>query len=479
MTLETGVKMGPPKINRRASRKSKSSWRKNIDMTEEEAVLDNERFEERMGGSFAKRETKDLFVLDQEGTDKHQQPEKKEKKFKCWQHLELLPGAADPLAKSRRTSTGPVKDKTNKFAKEKKEKKQTEEAKSYLSSRAKSLKKKALEEESIDNDRNKRTKFDFDLWDQEDKKDADMENEWVTHETKTHIDQRSRKFKTKKVRNQKPLTLVPNIEVPHSGQSYNPTLEDHQDLLWKAAYVEIQKEKEERRLDMALTAMYPNQEDAPTQQSYMQEMSAGIPELGGKVEESEEESSEEEDEGYSKKERKPKTTKQKRDKKLRLEKERQAAKEKKERIEMAKIVSIKTYKKEFKAMDKKEAENSAKSIDIAIEKLKGPARLGQYKFQPNEIEIKLSEELSGSLRKLKPEGSILADRYKSLQKRRIIEPRVKVKRAKGLRKKVLVRHRKMGFEAEEANIKNKLKQQERKKANMKSSRKRNAKITLL
>jgi hypothetical protein len=39
MTLETKVNMGPPKINRKASRKLKSSWRKNIDITEEETAL--------------------------------------------------------------------------------------------------------------------------------------------------------------------------------------------------------------------------------------------------------------------------------------------------------------------------------------------------------------------------------------------------------------------------------------------------------
>jgi nucleolar protein 53 len=477
MTLETGVKMGPPKINRRASRKLKGSWRKNIDMTEEESVLENDRFEERMGGSFAKRETKDLFIMDEQGTDNHQVPEKKEKKFKCWMNLEGLPGA--PALRSKKHRTGPVKDKTNKITKAKREKKQFEEAKAEIASRAKVLEEKARIDESIHE--SKRTKFDFDLWDQEEKKDGNMENEWVTNETKVHTDLWSRKFKTKKVRNKKPLTLVPNVEVPHSGQSYNPTLEDHQDLLWKAAYVEIKKEKEERRLHMSLTAMFPNQEDAPTQKSYIQEMSACICELGGKVEESdndEEASEEEEDEGYSKKEKQPKTTKQRRDKKLRLQAEEAAAKEKKERIEMAKIVSIKTYKKEFKARDKKEVERRARAIDIAIEKLKGPAKIGQYKFEPNQIEIKLSEELSGNLRKLKPEGSLLADRYKSLQKRRIIEPRVKVTRQKGLTKKVLIRHRKMGHEAEEAKIKNKLKMQHKKKAIMKGSRKRNAKITL-
>jgi len=51
--------------------------------------------------------------------------------------------------------------------------------------------------------------------------------------------------------------------------------------------------------------------------------------------------------------------------------------------------------------------------------------------------LKLSDELEGSLRLLKPEGHILEDRFKSLQKRNIIEPRVKAKRVVKYRPKVI------------------------------------------
>ena len=64
--------------------------------------------------------------------------------------------------------------------------------------------------------------------------------------------------------------------------------------------------------------------------------------------------------------------------------------------------------------------------------------------------FQLSEELTGSLKSLKPEGNLLIDRFKSMQKRNIIETRVKQKIVKNKRKRKLVvkRNYKMGFEWE-------------------------------
>lgn len=44
-------------------------------------------------------------------------------------------------------------------------------------------------------------------------------------------------------------------------------------------------------------------------------------------------------------------------------------------------------------------------------------RLSNVKFSPQDIELKLSSEIEGSLRQLKPEAGLLTDRYKSFQKR--------------------------------------------------------------
>nr|KAF6411140.1 NOP53 ribosome biogenesis factor [Rousettus aegyptiacus] len=52
-----------------------------------------------------------------------------------------------------------------------------------------------------------------------------------------------------------------------------------------------------------------------------------------------------------------------------------------------------------------------------------PRRLGRLKYQAPDIDVQLSSELPDSLRTLKPEGNILRDRFKSFQRRNMIEPR--------------------------------------------------------
>ncbi|NWZ59822.1 NOP53 protein, partial [Haliaeetus albicilla] len=56
-----------------------------------------------------------------------------------------------------------------------------------------------------------------------------------------------------------------------------------------------------------------------------------------------------------------------------------------------------------------------------------PRRLGPLKYEDPSLEVQLSDELAESLRTLKPEGSVLRDRFKSLQKRSLIEPRERAK----------------------------------------------------
>ncbi|KFO26266.1 Glioma tumor suppressor candidate region gene 2 protein [Fukomys damarensis] len=49
------------------------------------------------------------------------------------------------------------------------------------------------------------------------------------------------------------------------------------------------------------------------------------------------------------------------------------------------------------------------------------------RYQAPDIDVQLSAERSGSLRTLKPEGNILQDRFKSFQRRNMIEPRERAK----------------------------------------------------
>ncbi|XP_014748990.1 PREDICTED: glioma tumor suppressor candidate region gene 2 protein [Sturnus vulgaris] len=56
-----------------------------------------------------------------------------------------------------------------------------------------------------------------------------------------------------------------------------------------------------------------------------------------------------------------------------------------------------------------------------------PRRLGRKRYEEPDPEVQLSEELPESLRSLRPEGNVLRDRFKSLQRRNLIEPRDRAK----------------------------------------------------
>lgn len=58
------IKAEPPKRNKKASKKSKKSWRKNTDITEVEDFLEDQRLEERLGGPFSDKKDGELFLVD-------------------------------------------------------------------------------------------------------------------------------------------------------------------------------------------------------------------------------------------------------------------------------------------------------------------------------------------------------------------------------------------------------------------------------
>ena len=52
-----------------------------------------------------------------------------------------------------------------------------------------------------------------------------------------------------------------------------------------------------------------------------------------------------------------------------------------------------------------------------------PPRLGRQRFEPPSVQVATTEELGGSLRRVKPCPMVALDRFKSLQQRGLIEPR--------------------------------------------------------
>ncbi|GFO34613.1 glioma tumor suppressor candidate region gene 2 [Plakobranchus ocellatus] len=156
---------------------------------------------------------------------------------------------------------------------------------------------------------------------------------------------------------------LPATVIPHSGASVNPSYEDHQALLLEAHLVEVKKEKEQKKLHNALDAKFPDKANAPNESTYLIEMSAGL--VSGSEEENEEDTAD----GSTSISVNPPVRRE--DRKTR----------KQRRVELE---------------SKLQANQKAKKLDV-------------------------------KQRENNPEGNLLQDIYKSVQRRNIIEPRVKQK----------------------------------------------------
>ena len=223
--------------------------------------------------------------------------------------------------------------------------------------------------------------------------------------------------------------------------------------------VEIDKEKEHQRIERLTTGMFPSKDKAPSAESKMKELSEGIVELGEA--EAEEEENEEEIEkiviGN-----KPKTRRQLRDRRKKIFADQKKEREKDVKIREIEVARVKSIKKELKATEMKTQERQEKKKAAAEEKLHGPVRLSNYKYEPQEIEIKLTDELTGNLRNLKQEGSLLEDRFKSLQRRNMIEVRVKQKTVRKLKRKTFQkRSHKMGWEENQNKVNKRIRMESR------------------
>lgn len=82
-----------------------------------------------------------------------------------------------------------------------------------------------------------------------------MQDEWVSNNTKKH-NLRGVGISIKSSSLTKKKACVPAIEPPHPGMSYNPSFEDHQDLLKIVADREIELIKEEQHLTRCTKNMF-------------------------------------------------------------------------------------------------------------------------------------------------------------------------------------------------------------------------------
>lgn len=208
------------------------------------------------------------------------------------------------------------------------------------------------------------------------------------------------------------------IERPHPGTSYNPTFEDHQELLQQVEERELKIIKREDHLSRVTTSLFKKVTSDKRDADYFNEMMPNNDEdedLLTKIDAPNEYIATNAPVEIKRKDRK---ARRKQREQLELQKATlQKKQDKKTKADFNRLKQIKSEIKtldhalELKRMNKKEREEK---------KREEPHRLSQYQYEETEIDVNLPEDIAGSLRNIKPEGSIMIDRYKSMQRRNII-----------------------------------------------------------
>lgn len=390
-----------PQTKSQRTRKGKKAWRKNVDIDDVEKGLEQKSEHETLFG----KGSADDFILDNEG-DSSLVSKTNTKKLKLTEILDKrsnFPGLETERHKHK--IQGVSKRDVNRLMK--------------LSGRVQGT--SSSEARLLQDGIIKGGKVTTDLWADDVQAVAQPEE----------LKKSSISEWTKPKRQPKTLTEAPIVikkpataQVINSGKSYNPSLES-----WKALINdEFEKESsnEEKRLLLKehqeriryLIANLDENEEASDDDD---------------EEEEEEEGKEKNVEGKDVNEETPdeaafklsinKPTQVRIKTKTKRNKERKH----KQREELQlKLKELKTQIHELEKLDVYEEEVTEKLSNIKSKTAKPPKKLFKYTNINEQLEVKLSDEISDSLRKLKPEGNLLYDEMRKLQDSGKVEARIPV-----------------------------------------------------
>ncbi|KAF8909788.1 ribosome biogenesis protein Nop53/GLTSCR2, partial [Gymnopilus junonius] len=418
--------IGAPSQLNQSSRKGKKAWRKHVDIGEVEQTLEEMRAEERVTGTtIGKMKDTELFQIDTKGDDVVRKALPRFSTSQLTSTKILSQRSAVPAVISRVTSSSSSGKRKAVLSREEKER---------LMRIAKKPRKGpfnsildpteyAAGSGIVELSQAVKQSGSYDPW----AENEDVEEEEVKDGMETVIKKPVKAPATARTRD---LIDVPAILEPHQGTSYNPPVEAHQALLEKAVSVEEKRLKDADKLAEIKTKM----ENAKLTRE--EELEVPVAPAGmaiQEIQESEEAEEEEDvrDQHFSANRAPGRKTKAQRNKAARALAERRALAEKATRKHLlASINDAKTlHRSTLQQMTIKQKERELKNLALD-EKLRkhglAGKKLGKHKVPEGRIDVQLGEDLSESLRGLKPEGSLFHDRFQSLQQRALVEPRAPV-----------------------------------------------------
>uniref|UniRef100_A0A8R7NXU9 Ribosome biogenesis protein NOP53 n=2 Tax=Triticinae TaxID=1648030 RepID=A0A8R7NXU9_TRIUA len=229
-------------------------------------------------------------------------------------------------------------------------------------------------------------------------------------------------------KNKSTTSVIPAVEVEPQGCSFNPPHEAHQDALALAVADEMRKiyTKELGPTPVPLTVL--GQAVAEEDKFFLDAADDGDAAVDGDVDAAEGDKDQDADALTGERKKTKRVTRVELNKRARRkERLRTEADAKKLEVFSKQIDSLPNILEEIAKEDKEKEEKRIRLTVAKQERLKSaPRRLGRHKFEPAPVQVLLTEEISGSLRKLKGCCNLARDRYKSIEKRGILAPNKKL-----------------------------------------------------
>jgi hypothetical protein len=421
------------------SRKGKRAWRKNVDITDVQAGLETLREEIiQHGRPLAEKDPSELFTLDTFGSSKEEVSKKAKdgQKIKVLKMDEILGRrSAVPALQSGKKRPLDVRI-TDGVVGAKRQKTDWVSKKEVSRLRNKLDKTSHLDTEDISGEPSN-----FDLWDTAEDAVQPASASALSSQKEQQGNEYIPKPKTKSAPptiRRPPIALTQNglpthaVPTPDAGHSYNPSFEDWDSLLNREGEREIQAEQK-RLLEAQLAAEKQARIDALAAQPEREPGDDGESEWEGFETETEITESE------MKKRKRPerKTPAQRNKLKRRREAERLAKHEarmgaqRKRGEEIIKALIAQQEREEQGAVQT--VEPSSGTSALRRKTTLGPSRAS---IPSPRLELVLPDELQDSLRRLKPEGNLLEDRFRNLLVNGKLEARKPVSYAASRKKQV-------------------------------------------
>eukprot|EP00045_Choanoeca_perplexa_P009317 m.89136 g.89136 ORF g.89136 m.89136 type:complete len:462 (-) comp14851_c0_seq1:136-1521(-) len=375
---------------KRGSRNKKQNMRKHIDMAGVEDLIDEQRFQERTGGSVKTKSDKALFSMDT-GVDVPSKPTKPLSR-KAKARAKVLKADQVVAGNQHIKPVAKASGKTREFSLDRvlKEK------------RADRVAAKPKTATAVD-----------DVWDhvEEDPTNGDP---YLAHLVPGKPDVPD------SIANPMPSS-APTVELQQAGQSYNPLYEDHQALLAAAVETELQEEERNKRWRAAAPKVGSKEQERI---AMLRELRRGVDEFV-RVDLEDVMASEDEEEAEAAPLQPVVRT---RAQKLAEEKHKalndQKAVAKQRKRQATDLDRIEAISNEMTKLARRQARKVAVKRAQKAERALNPRQLSKYNHSESKLDLKTTDELVGSLRQLQPEGSLVKDRLRSFQRRNILEYRI-------------------------------------------------------